>query len=81
MVAEDSRAQVQALFKNQFTTEALVLRGAARFGQKLKAKPLVTKKCQAWFYLRLVAYGYIRLSEGHTVIVGAAATTALNRLN
>jgi hypothetical protein len=29
-----------------------------------KAKSLVTKKCQAWFYLRLAAYSFFRLSEG-----------------
>jgi hypothetical protein len=31
--------------------------------------------CQPWFYLRLVAYGFVGLSEGHTV---ALETDRLN---
>lgn len=31
------------------------------------------QECQTWFYLRLVAYGFFRLSEGYTVVIVATA--------
>jgi hypothetical protein len=74
MVAMRRCAMVQAQENSSpFTIRVLPFIGAASFRNWKAATVLVTKKCQAWFYLRLVAYSFFRLSEGHTVVVGTAA--------
>ena len=50
----------------------------------LKLESLIVghyKKCQTWFYLRLVAYGFFRLSEGYIVVVVAANQGCADKLN
>jgi len=75
-----SCALVQAYTSQSALTVCVVASIAPLRSWKLKAKPLVTIKCQAWFYLRLVAYSFFGYPRGHRVINGTAAHRA-HRLN